>query len=74
MSFKLSAFTHYGSLYTNCFFIIISEEEYKRLRAAIASDGAYHEIGFSYDNDVHKAEPVGPKGKKSIYTYLVVLL
>ncbi|XP_071040849.1 splicing factor, suppressor of white-apricot homolog [Parasteatoda tepidariorum] len=29
---------------------LYQEEELKRLRAAIAGDGAYHEIGFSYDN------------------------
>lgn len=49
------------------FFVVIAEEELKRLRAAIAGDGAYHEIGFSYDNEVANFnEPVGPKG---ILTY-----
>lgn len=45
------------------FFFVISEEELKRLRAAVASDGAYHEIGFSYDNEVEKEETAGSKGK-----------
>ncbi|GFT23482.1 hypothetical protein NPIL_195171 [Nephila pilipes] len=36
---------------------LYQEEELKRLRAAIANDGAYHEIGFTYDNTDQYVEP-----------------
>lgn len=33
---------------------MFTEEELKRLRAAIAGDGAYHEIAFTYDSAENK--------------------
>ncbi|XP_023241084.1 splicing factor, suppressor of white-apricot homolog [Centruroides sculpturatus] len=32
------------------------EEELKRLKAALASDGAYHEIGFTYENEAENTQ------------------
>ncbi|GBM67777.1 Splicing factor, suppressor of white-apricot [Araneus ventricosus] len=42
---------------------LYQEEELKRLRAAIAGDGAYHEIAFTYDNSEadQYVEPEAPK-------------
>jgi len=41
------------------------EEELKRLRAAVAVDGAYHEIGFNYDTQNENESEAASKEAKN---------